>query len=649
MNKRTMLRLSLCLAASVLFATPPQSVRADETTGPLPTPTEVARIGGKVVTQEELLAYTDLVEQVEPFERPNPATALEDLVLQKGIHDVMTTVPKREKPARMIPTSYPYASQRNYLAAQLRGKIDEETTVPRSEMEEWLKEKIDLYTQKEQVTARHLFMQTSADNEASAPAKVRARMEEVLAKIKGGLSFADAATSFSEAASAQFGGSIGRVSRRQPIGPESKPMNIVLEEALFKLRAGEVSDIIETKHGFHLMYAEDRQTTYIPTVDDLLTSGILPGVLKTERVTSAVRERIEKSIADHKGRIVETTASDSLTSETPAIEFGGRILTVADFEQMFGQRFTAAFERSRSNPDTYKSLMQQALENEAIVQAAVDEKLDQLPKVKQNLKLLEERELMKQRLTDIIANAYPVTEAQLKARYEEIKDEIRQPEGAGHIITITADEESTDPALIAKANEEARKKAQELLDTLKATTGTEAEIVAAVEKAAREMSKDNRAFSGGLVERHRFGSLTDQAGRDFDSIAPGLQPGQFSNLRQMEKGFAFARLAARYPGEPMPFEAVKARIQNRLRAENTQKARADLLAMLERKGFVEWLPGAEVFGKKPKSAVKVTDASADKPEQDVTEDKTPTTTQAVSITPSTTETTKPEPRRRGRR
>lgn len=293
--------------------------------------------------------------------------------------------------------------------------------------------------------------------------------------------------------------------------------------------------------------------------------------------------------------------------------------------------------------------MQQVLENEAIVQAAVDEKLDQLPKVKENLKLLEERELMKQRLTDIIANAYPVTEKQLKARYEEIKEEIRQPEGAGHIITITADEESTDPALIAKANEKARKEAQELLDTLKETTGTEAEIVAAVEKAARELSKDNRASSGGLVERHRFGSLPDQAGRDFDSMAAGLQPGQFSNLRQVEKGFAFARLSARYPGEPMPFEAIRGRIQNRLRSENNQKARADLLAMLEQKGFVEWLPGAEIFGKKPHAAIKVTDASADKPEQDVVEEGAKTTAPAVSITPASEGTTKPEPRRRGRR
>ena len=515
-------------------------------------------------------------------------------------------------------------------------------------MEEWLKEKIDIYARKEEITARHLFMQTSADNEASAPAKVRARMEEVLSKIRGGLKFADAATSFSEAASAQFGGSIGRISRRQPIGPENKPMNIVLEEALFKLNAGEVSDIVETKHGLHLLYAEDRQTTYIPTVDDLISSGILPGVLKTERVTSAIRERIEKAIADHNGRIVETTASDALTTATPAIEFGGRVLTVADFEQMFGQRFTAAFERSRSNPDQYKNLMQQVLENEAIVQAAVDEKIDQQPEVRKNLQLLEEREHMKQRLTDIIANAYPVTEAQLKARYEEIKDEIRQPEAAGHIITIAADEQSTDPALVAKANEEARKKAQDLLDELKATTGTEAEIVEAIEKAAREMSSDNRASSGGLVERHKLGTLTDTAGRNFGSLAGGLQPGQFSNLRQVENGFAFARLSARYPGEPMPFEAVKVRLQRRLQSENTDKARADLLALLEQKGFVQWLAGAEIFGKKPKSAVKVTDATADKPDQDVAETVEPTTGPAVSITPAANETTPPETRQRGR-
>ncbi|MQY75097.1 MAG: hypothetical protein GH148_06180 [Clostridia bacterium] len=93
--------------------------------------------------------------------------------------------------------------------------------------------------------------------------------EEALKKIKmvedklnNGGDFEDLARQYSDdSASAASGGDLDYISKGQMIEE--------FEEALFSLDLGEVSEIVETKYGFHIIKVFDRQEEYIQKFDEV--------------------------------------------------------------------------------------------------------------------------------------------------------------------------------------------------------------------------------------------------------------------------------------------------------------------------------------------------------------------------------------------
>lgn len=77
-------------------------------------------------------------------------------------------------------------------------------------------------------------------------AEAKARVEEALGKVRGGADFDKAVIEYSdEPGAAERGGDLGVF--------EKKVMVKAFSDAAFKLKVGEVSDIIETPFGFHVI------------------------------------------------------------------------------------------------------------------------------------------------------------------------------------------------------------------------------------------------------------------------------------------------------------------------------------------------------------------------------------------------------------
>ncbi len=105
----------------------------------------------------------------------------------------------------------------------------------------------------EQIQASHILIAPDPNNPDPNDAKVAARTkaEELLKQVRDGGDFAELAKANSSCPSAAGGGDLGLFGRGQMVPP--------FEEAAFALEPGEVSDVVETRFGYHIIKVTDHQ------------------------------------------------------------------------------------------------------------------------------------------------------------------------------------------------------------------------------------------------------------------------------------------------------------------------------------------------------------------------------------------------------
>jgi peptidyl-prolyl cis-trans isomerase SurA len=133
------------------------------------------------------------------------------------------------------------------VSMEVRSKIQ----VGESEMREYYETNRVKYSEDETFRARHIFIRT---NEKAAPEDIKRSMTTalmVLAEAKSGKDFAELAKSYSEdPAARKDGGNLG-VFKKGDMMPE-------LETAILSMKPGEVSELVYTPSGFHIVKLEER-------------------------------------------------------------------------------------------------------------------------------------------------------------------------------------------------------------------------------------------------------------------------------------------------------------------------------------------------------------------------------------------------------
>jgi peptidyl-prolyl cis-trans isomerase D len=119
------------------------------------------------------------------------------------------------------------------------------------EIREYYDEYAEEFWKPEQVRARHILIKVDGKAKPEEKEEARKKAEDVLAEAKKGTPFEELAKKFSEdKASAKEGGDLGLFPRGQMVGP--------FEEAAFGLAPGEVSEVVETPFGFHIIRTEEK-------------------------------------------------------------------------------------------------------------------------------------------------------------------------------------------------------------------------------------------------------------------------------------------------------------------------------------------------------------------------------------------------------
>ena len=126
-----------------------------------------------------------------------------------------------------------------------------ETTVTNEEVSQFYQGNPDSFKSSEQVRAQHILLKINANDAPEIKSQKRLELAGLGGKIENGADFSKIAGEKSECPSKEQGGDLGFFERGNMVKP--------FEEAAFTLKVGEVSDIVETQFGYHLIKITDRK------------------------------------------------------------------------------------------------------------------------------------------------------------------------------------------------------------------------------------------------------------------------------------------------------------------------------------------------------------------------------------------------------
>jgi len=159
------------------------------------------------------------------------------------------------------------------------------------------------YTVPEQARARHILIKTSKTSTDEEKRKAKAKTEEILERLKKGEDFAKLAEQYSEDAKSKAkGGDLGYFSRGKKADS--------FENAAFTLKPGEISGIIETNFGFHILKTEDIKAARTKTLEEV--KSLLTDELKNQWAKNKVSEFLDKAMKAANAEIYE----DTITGQT---------------------------------------------------------------------------------------------------------------------------------------------------------------------------------------------------------------------------------------------------------------------------------------------------------------------------------------------
>ena len=115
----------------------------------------------------------------------------------------------------------------------------------------------DKFKQDDKVRASHILLKVDPKAPEASRKEAQGRIAGLLKRARSGEDFAQLATKHSQDGSAQQGGDLGYFDRREMVPAFS--------DVAFKLKPGEISDVVTTDFGYHIIKVTDkRAATTIP-------------------------------------------------------------------------------------------------------------------------------------------------------------------------------------------------------------------------------------------------------------------------------------------------------------------------------------------------------------------------------------------------
>ena len=169
-------------------------------------------------------------------------------------------------------------------------QLRQNTQVTDDELKAVYQQNIQQYEVPNRVHAEHILFTTVGKTDAEV-AEIKKKAEDVLAQArKKGANFEDLAKKYSEdPGSKTKGGDLGWLVQGQTV-PE-------FEKAAFSLPKGEISDLIKTQYGFHIIKVLDKETAHTKTFDEVKDSIRTPLLLqKVDQAAATISDKMSSDV-----------------------------------------------------------------------------------------------------------------------------------------------------------------------------------------------------------------------------------------------------------------------------------------------------------------------------------------------------------------
>jgi peptidyl-prolyl cis-trans isomerase SurA len=178
---------------------------------------------------------TDVIKRLDEMRKQNNIASMEDMEKEvekqgMGWEDLKTQI-------------------RNSLLTQevIRREVGSHINIPNDEVKKYYDEHQKDFVRPEQVVLAEIFLSTDGKSPEEM-SSVEKKAEDLRNRVVKGEEFSEIAKHFSEGSTAKDGGTLGTFERGQ--------LDKQLEDVVFKMNKGQMTDVIQTKSGFEVLKVE---------------------------------------------------------------------------------------------------------------------------------------------------------------------------------------------------------------------------------------------------------------------------------------------------------------------------------------------------------------------------------------------------------
>lgn len=270
MNHLTIVKalVPMALAISLVACNPGEGKKEGKT---------LAEVDGKVITTED---FKNEVDRLPPYLKPMVQSneGRKELLDSMIVRQILLEQAKKDGVDKSKEVSDRLDDLRKRLIVEtyLKKKVEAEAKVTDEEMKKFYDDNKDKFKTGDQVRASHILVKTEKE------------AQDILAQLKKGGSFEDLAKKFSGDSSAAKGGDMGWFPKGAMV-PE-------FDKVAFSLKQGEMSGIVKTNFGYHIIKVTGKRAAGIRSFDEMkeqIKTNLLPA--KQQQIFQKMKDDLKKN------------------------------------------------------------------------------------------------------------------------------------------------------------------------------------------------------------------------------------------------------------------------------------------------------------------------------------------------------------------